>query len=126
MSKIHFENLLENLHFRIKECGWTSPPRAVVIASSSSTRLSNKTTLIPRDLNCIETDLKPTGNFHNHSLKFLENYQNELEQIKDEYRRKFHQDQTRLEDEITRLIHHEQMTFKHHQRTNSNHKRKHY
>ena len=46
--------------------------------------------------------------------------------MKDEYRRKFHRDQTRIEDEINRLIDHERMTFGQFKRNNSDHKRRHY
>jgi hypothetical protein len=55
----------------------------------------------------IETDVKPMKNV----LQFIEQFQNEIDQIKDEYQTKFHRDRTSIEYEINRLINDERNKF---------------
>jgi hypothetical protein len=105
----------------ISECGWTSPPRAIIINHCLSVppeRLSSKpcTTM---DINIepisqsriIETDTKPIKNTTNNILKFVEQFHNEIDQIKDEYMIKFTKDRTLIEHEINRLMNDERITF---------------
>ncbi len=57
------------------------------------------------------TDRKPIKNLTNNILKFVEQYQNEIDQIKDEYMMKFTKDRTSIEHEINRLMNDERITF---------------
>lgn len=59
----------------------------------------------------IETDTKPMKNLTNNILKFVEQFQNDIDQIKDEYMIKFTKDRTSIEHEINRLINDERTTF---------------
>ncbi len=47
----------------------------------------------------------------NNILRFVEQFQNDLDQIKDEYRLKFAKDQKYIEQEINLLINEERETF---------------
>jgi hypothetical protein len=115
ISRIIFKQ--KNFLLRIRECGWASPPRAVIIDHVSSTpaRLSSKPGAINSDTNyqsrAIETDMKPMKNVTNNICKFIEQFQNEIDQIKDEYRTKFTRDRTSIEHEINRLINDERIKF---------------
>ncbi len=59
----------------------------------------------------IETDTKPIKNTTNNILKFVEQFHNEIDQIKDEYMIKFTKDRTLIEHEINRLMNDERITF---------------
>ncbi len=108
----------EKICFRITECGWTSPPRDIIIDHCPLIHhppecLSSK----PMNMNSnyqsriIETDIKPMKNLRNNILKFVESFQYDLEQLKDEYMKKFTRDRTLIEHEINRLINDERITF---------------
>jgi hypothetical protein len=106
------------------ESGWSSPPRTVVTHSPSidqpSIRLSSKpcsttnsiNTDLTNRLTTIEADIKPIrSSSSNNILRFVEQFQNDLDQIKDEYRLKFDKDQKYIEQEINLLINEERDTF---------------
>jgi len=59
----------------------------------------------------IETDRKPIKNVKNNILQFVEQFQNEIDQIKDEYMMKFTKDRISIEHEINRLMNDERITF---------------
>jgi hypothetical protein len=59
----------------------------------------------------IDKDTKPIKNVTNSILSFIEEYQNEIDQIKDEYMKKFTRDRTSIEHEINRLINDERTTL---------------
>jgi len=63
------------------------------------------------ELRVIETDRKSIKNLTNNIFKFIEQYQNEIDQIKDEYMMKFTKDRTLIEHEINRLMNDERITF---------------
>jgi hypothetical protein len=76
----------------------------------SSSKPSITTTTITDSINelrVIQTDRKPIKNL----IKFVEQYQNEIDQIKDEYMMKFTKDRTSIEHEINRLMNDERITF---------------
>ncbi|CAF0815671.1 unnamed protein product [Rotaria sordida] len=99
------------------ESGWTSPPRTIIshcpvtdqlsIPSSSipsATTISNYTDLL-HQLTTVDTDIKPIRPIaSNNILKFFEQCQNELDQIRDEYRSKFDENRRYIEQEINLLI----------------------
>jgi len=106
------------------ESGWSSPPRTVITHSPSidqpSIRLSSKpcattnsiNTDLTNRLTTIDADIKPIRNSSsNNILRFVEQFQNDLDQIKDEYRLKFDKDQKYIEQEINLLINEERNTF---------------
>ncbi len=106
------------------ESGWSSPPRTVVTHNPSidqpSMRLSPKpcattnsiNTDLTNRLTTIDADIKPIRSISsNNILRFVEQFQNDLDQIKDEYRLKFDKDQKYIEQEINLLINEERDTF---------------
>lgn len=59
-----------------------------------------------------DTDIKPNRIMKsNNMLHFVEQYQNELDQIKNEYMSKFAKDRTYIEQEINLLIDEERQTL---------------
>ncbi len=81
--------------------------------SSSKPSITTTTTITDsiNELRVIQTDRKSIKNLTNNILKFVEQYQNEIDQIKDEYMMKFTKDQTSIEHEINRLMNDERITF---------------
>ena len=59
----------------------------------------------------IQTDIKPAKNIKTDILKFVEQFQNELDRLKDEYMIKFTKDRTTIEHAINRLINDEQIAL---------------
>ena len=92
-----------------------SPPldRSVLLMSSNSGATTDSTYLDPSSrLTTIDVDIKPIQkSSSNNNLRFLEQVQIELDQIKDEYRYKFEQDRAYIEKEIDLLINEERQTF---------------
>ncbi|CAF0779298.1 unnamed protein product [Rotaria sp. Silwood1] len=132
------------------EAGWASPPRTIIdhapsidqlsVPSSSlpsATTTSNHTDLLYQ-FTSVDTDTKPIRPIpSNNLLNFVEQCQNELDQIRDEYRSKFAENRTYIEQEINLLIDEERQTLNkldrylsdHRRRVekrNNNNKRKHY
>ncbi|CAF3801054.1 unnamed protein product, partial [Rotaria sp. Silwood1] len=108
----------------INECGWTSPPRNVINHISPINqiveRLSTQPCLTTMNINSdslnqsriIEIDEKKSiKNLKKNLLKFIEEYENEIDQIKDEYMIKYTKDRTNIEHEINRLINDERISF---------------
>jgi hypothetical protein len=63
-------------------------------------------------LTTMDTDIKPIRKIpSNNILRFVEQFENDLDQIKDEYRLKFEKDQAYIEQEINLLINEERQTF---------------
>jgi hypothetical protein len=111
------------LSYSISECGWTSPPRTVVnhcpAVDQPPERLSSKPCTTPMNIDTdptyqsivIETDTKPMKNVTNNISHFVEQFQNEIDKIKDEYMMKYTKDQTVIEHAINRLINDEQIAL---------------
>jgi len=59
----------------------------------------------------IETDTKSIKNATKNILQFVEQFQKELERIKDEYMMKFTRDRTFIEHELNRLLNDERIAF---------------
>lgn len=76
---------------RISECGWTSPPRAVVNRCPS-----------PKIDVADEIDVKPAKNL-------FQRFANEFEQIRNEYTKKFNQDRILIEQELNRIVNEERI-----------------
>ncbi len=102
------------------ESGWTSPPRTVFTHSPSidqpSIRLSSNPNITPTsintDLTTMDTDIKPIQKPPSTNLlRFVEQFENEIEQIRDEYKSKFDKDQAYIQQEINLLINEERQTF---------------
>jgi Mg2+ and Co2+ transporter CorA len=72
----------------------------------------------------IETDTKPIKNVTNNLSKFIEQFQNEIDQIKDEYIMKFTKDRASIEHEINRLMNDERVTLDKLQRYLSQHRKR--
>ncbi|CAF1192050.1 unnamed protein product [Adineta steineri] len=107
----------------ISECGWASPPRTVINhclpVDQPAQRLSSQPCITTMDINTdaiyqtivIDTDIKPIHNSINNILHFVEEFQKQLEQIKDEYMMKFSKDRVSIERELNQLINEEQIAF---------------
>ncbi|CAF2963986.1 unnamed protein product, partial [Rotaria sp. Silwood2] len=105
------------------ECGWSSPPRNVINHCSpvnkSIEHLSLNPCLTTMNINfdssnqskIIETDNKSVKIVKNNIFKFVEQFQNEIDQIKDEYIIKYTKDQTNIEHEVNQFINNERITF---------------
>lgn len=110
---------------KISECAWSSPPRNItnnilLIDQANGSLLSNscKTTVNNLD-----------------KVKFIEQYQNEIDQISDEFMIKFTKDRKYIEYEIHQLIKDEQVALnkiqqylsdhRQHRKDSVNYKRKH-
>ncbi|CAF3850665.1 unnamed protein product [Rotaria sp. Silwood1] len=124
-----YSNFMERLSLvvnivHINECGWTSPPRNVINHISPINqiveRLSTQPCLTTMNINSdslnqsriIEIDEKKSiKNLKKNLLKFIEEYENEIDQIKDEYMIKYTKDRTNIEHEINRLINDERISF---------------
>ncbi|CAF2468184.1 unnamed protein product [Rotaria sp. Silwood2] len=106
------------------ESGWGSPPRTIIshspsidqlpIPSSSipsATAANNHTDLLYPSVN-EDTDTKPIRPVpSNNILNFFDQCQNELDQIRDEYKSKFAENRTYIEQEINLLIDEERQTL---------------
>ncbi|CAF1241442.1 unnamed protein product [Rotaria sordida] len=104
----------------INECGWSSPPRNVInhclpinqsvehVSSNPCLRTMNINIDQENQTRIIETDTKL---IKNDILKFIEQFQNEIDQIKDEYMIKYTKDRTNIEHEMNRLINDQRITF---------------
>jgi len=82
-----------------------SSPNPCAPMTSTNTDLACRLTTTDMDIKPIRQP--PSNNI----LHFVEQFQNELDQIKDEYMLKFAKDRTYIEQEINLLVNEERQTF---------------
>ena len=98
--------------FRNDESGWSSPPRTVTVAplpidppsiQSSSSHLNGKA----------DPDTKPKSTTRpKNILQFVEQFQHDLDQIKEDYRLQFAGDRAHIEREMRILVEEERLTLR--------------
>jgi hypothetical protein len=94
------------------------------LLDSNSTTNSTSTDLMSRSTT-IDLDVKPIPKARsNNILKFFEQLQTELDDVKAEYKSKFDQDQVHIEREINLLINEERQTFEKLNRYLTDHRRR--
>ena len=106
------------------ESSWASPPRTITShmrsidgqfnqsSPKSSTPTTSNITVLPSQLTVTTTDIKPIRKIpSNHLLPFAEQFENEVNQIRDEFMLKFSKDQKNIEQEISILIDEERHAF---------------
>ncbi|UJR13490.1 hypothetical protein I4U23_000504 [Adineta vaga] len=98
----------------ISECGWTSPPRTIVnhcpVVIDQTSRECHPTIDVQvHESIVIETDIKPMKHRVDKIVNFLQRFENELEQIKDEYMKKFSEDRISIEHEFNRIMNDERI-----------------
>ncbi|CAF3933479.1 unnamed protein product [Adineta steineri] len=108
----------------INESGWMSPPRTIVsdyptiepvpVRLPSHPRATTMSISMDPEYRpeTSDVDIKPFNKVpSNNILQFVEQFDNELDQIKNEYLSKFSKDRTTIEREINQLINEERQTL---------------
>ncbi|CAF1094765.1 unnamed protein product [Rotaria magnacalcarata] len=118
------------------ESGWSSPPRTIITDYPSADQLSLRSSSPPlattttnyngliNQNTTIEADTKPIRSLAtNNMLQFAEQFQDELDQLRNTYKLKFAKDRTYIEQEINLLIDEERKTLDTLNRYLSDHRR---